>query len=405
MARYTVLCDTCGQEMDFHTWGGNSRDRQWRADHWSHECSECKQKRVALENEKNAEKNRAMGLPTLVGSEKQIAWAETIRAGFIKSSSLFMEDVIKFYPLFNDELKRTGKKAFRVAHKVARDMNLNRFDVDFVIENSIQTIDYKITTLLNEKSASFWIENRGRELFQLLEAIEDEDIEIQKELEQKLQKEAEIEATVRPLVALSETVAYIFAEGDDKICVEFPEKREDFRTLVKGQGFSWGNGRWYRKLSITTGTKEDRIANIGNTLLLGGFVIRIFDEELRQKAIDGEYEPEHTRWILNYKGRFSIKWKRYYEDFYQEARKIPTSKWDNPTVKVKSEQFEAVLDFANEYDFRFTPKAQELLEEARAIKEAQLIPQVTKGEEPKRVEIVKKDFTPKEGVIDSSLLD
>jgi len=359
MARYVVKCDTCGQSMDFHTWGGNSRDRQWRADHWSHECDECKQKRVSQINEKNAEKNREEGLPLLVGSEKQIAWAETIRASFVQASS------------------------------------------NLVVDSST---NYKITKLFKNTSASFWIDRRGRELNKLLEEIEDEEVEIKKDLEQKLQKEAELEATIRPETALSETVAYIFAE-DEKICIEFPEKREDFRTLVKAHGFSWGNARWYRKLSITTGSKEDRISEIGNLLLIEGFIVRIFDEELRKKAIEGIYEPEHTRWIRTYKGKFSIKWKRYYEDFYAEARKIPTSKWDNPTVDVKSEQFEAVEDFANEYDFRFTPKALELLEEAKAFKKAQLIPSLKKGKESIKVTSTEKDFTPKEGEIDATLLD
>ncbi|SFV54941.1 hypothetical protein MNB_SV-12-34 [hydrothermal vent metagenome] len=126
--------------------------------------------------------------------------------------------------------------------------------------------------------------------------------------------------------------------------------------------------------------------------MLEGFIVRIFDEELRQKAIDGLYEPEHTRWIKFYKGKFSIKWKRYAEDFYAEARKIPTSKWDNPTVDVRAEQFEAVLDFANEYDFRFTPKAQKLLEEK-------------KGKESTKVSVTEKDFTPSEASIDVSLID
>lgn len=126
---------------------------------------------------------------------------------------------------------------------------------------------------------------------------------------------------------------------------------------------------------------------------------------MRQKAIEGIYEPEHTRWIQEYKGKFSIRWKRYFEDFYEEARKIPTSKWDNPTVDVKSEQFEAVEDFANEYDFRFTPKAQELLEQVKRAKEAQLIPKIKKGKEPKKAIVKEKNFELKEGNIDETLLD
>ena len=376
MARYTVACDTCSSDMYFHTCGGNSRDRQWRADHWSHECDECKQKRVSVENEKNAEKNREEGLVLLTGSEKQVAWAETIRASFAKKADELMENAQKFHKL-----------------------------LEFMEQNTPDKINYKIKRFFENESASFWIDRRGNDIISFLEEIETEEVLNFKNLEKQLQKEAELEATIRPEVAVSETVAYIFLESDEKICIEFPEKRDDFRTLVKFHGFSWGNGRWYRKLSSTTGIKEDRVSEMGNLLLTEGFVIRVFDEELRQKAIDGIYEPEHTRWIKFYKGKYSIKWKRGAEDFYEEARRIPTSVWNRPTVDVKAEQFEIIEDFANEYDFKFTPKAKELLEEARKAKEETLVPKVKKGMESTKAKVVEKDFTPKEGEVDETLLD
>jgi hypothetical protein len=402
MARYTVECDSCSKEMDFNTFGGNSRDRQWRADHWSHECDECKETRIKAENEKNAQKNREEGLPLLVGSEKQISWAETIRGKLVIESSLFIEKSELVYTKLLEVAEPLTK---RIIMRAMMDVDFSLHNRNFIFGNSLEKVHYKITRLFENTSASFWIDSRGIELYELLENIEDEDIEAQQELEKNQQKEAELEATIRPKIALSETVAYIFSESEEKLCIEFPEKRDDFRTLVKAHGFSWGNGRWYRNLSITTGSKEDRISEMGNLFLTEGFIIRIFDEELRQKAIDGSYEPEHTRWIKFYKGKFSIKWKRYSEDFYEEARRIPTSKWDNPTVDVKAEQFEAVLDFANEYDFRLSQGALELVEESRRAKEAQLIPTVKKGADAKSANMKQRDFNIHSVDIDDELVD
>jgi len=400
MARYTVACDTCGLDMDFVTFGGNSRDRQWRADHWSHECDECKQKRITAENEKNAVKNREDGLPVLVGSEKQIAWAETIRSKFLDISSKVMENIGSIYEVI-DEVSRIKIKGI-----IFKNPNLkHEINVDFVFQNNIEQINYKLTKLFENQSSSFWIDRRGRELHQLLEEIEDEEIVVQKDIEKNLQKEAELEATVRPSEPITETIATISIISDEKISISFPEKREDFRLLVKEHRYSWSGGAWERKIGYISGNITDRVANIGNILLDAGFIVRIFDQELRQKAIDGIYEPEHTRWIQLYKGKFSIRWRRYHEDFYEEARKIPTSKWDNPTVDVKSEQFEAVLDFANEYDFRFTSKAQELLEKAKRAKEAQLIPEVKKGKESTKVKLKERDFTVEEVEVDEAFLD
>ena len=398
MARYTVQCDTCGSDMDFNTFGGNSRDRQWRADHFTHECDECKQKRVALENEKNAEKNKEEGLPQLIGSEKQIAWAETLRAKIVNASGEFMENAEKFYALLNEDTSPV---------EVGFEIGVHDMDIlDFLEEaNSIENINYKIAKLLENASSSFWIDNRGQEIVDLLEDIPSEEIAVQENLELGMQKEAEIEATVRPSEPVTETIATITIVNEKKISISFPEKREDFRLLVKGNGFSWGGGAWERNIIYRNGNIGDRVADIGNQLLQNGFIIRIFDEELRQRVIEGIYEPEHTRWVQHYKGKFSIRWKRGEEDFYHQARAIPTSIWDNPTVDVKSEQFEAVLDFANEYDFRFTPKAQELLEEAQKAKESQLVPIIKKGAESKKAEPKERSFEPKEAQIDETLLD
>ena len=138
MARYTVQCDICSQDMDFHTFGGNSRDRQWRADHWSHECDECKRKRIALENEKNAEKNREEGLPALVGSEKQIAWAETIRAGFIADANIFIQKSEKVYKALSDKNEKITK---REVMKVMMSEDFNLHNRTFIFENNIETIN------------------------------------------------------------------------------------------------------------------------------------------------------------------------------------------------------------------------------------------------------------------------
>jgi len=401
MARYIVLCDTCGKDMDFNTWGGNSRDRQWRADHFSHECNECKQNRLTIENKKNVEKNKEEGLPPLLGSEKQIAWAETIRAKILSN----VNDFIKKAEVVYKELSNNQDITKRVVMKIMMNEDFNLHNRDCLMENDIESINFKITKLFENTLSSFWIDNRGKELYEFLENIEDEKVEVQKNLEKQLQKEAELEATIRPKEPITETIATISLIDNKKISISFPEKNEEFRLLVKDFGYSWSGSSWDRDILYRNGSVEDRVVNIGNTLLENGFIIRIFDEELRQRAINGVYEPEHTRWIQDYKGKFSIRWKKHFENFYREAKKIPTAIWDNPTVDVRAEQFEAVEDFANEYNFKFTPKAKELLDKAKETKQSQLIPTLIKGESPKKAIEQERDFSVKEGEIDETLLD
>lgn len=79
MAKYTVKCEKCGKEYQIELFGKMDR-RDWVIEHGTHICDDCKAAERAAENAENAASNAEAGLPQLTGTEKQIAWAETIRA-------------------------------------------------------------------------------------------------------------------------------------------------------------------------------------------------------------------------------------------------------------------------------------------------------------------------------------
>src|SRR5690554_156523 len=86
MAKYDVTY-SCGHSDTIQLYG-KTRDREWRlAREQEKLCPECwkkyREEERAKENAKAAEANKAAGLPTLEGTEKQIAWAETIRKSMI----------------------------------------------------------------------------------------------------------------------------------------------------------------------------------------------------------------------------------------------------------------------------------------------------------------------------------
>ena len=80
MAKSGIQCADCGEPMT--VWGSNRSDADRRA-RWHEKnsavCTECEIKQRTAESQSNAEANRTAGLPTLVGSEKQVAWAKTLR--------------------------------------------------------------------------------------------------------------------------------------------------------------------------------------------------------------------------------------------------------------------------------------------------------------------------------------
>jgi len=157
--------------------------------------------------------------------------------------------------------------------------------------------------------------------------------------------------------------------SDDMVTVYYP-RNDEFYSIVKKQlNYTWSGSEWYKEISYKTGSAAERAAELGNRLLNTGFPIMILDPEIRRKAIKADYEPEHHRWIArrisgDYEDWFSISWTRD-NDMYHEARRLPQSRYSSPDVVVKAEYYIEIQEFAELYDFRFSPGAKELIKEAR----------------------------------------
>ena len=322
---------------------GPTKNRQWIADRkFEGLCYECYQTKLEEEreaaNKEAAEKAKEMELPELTGTEKQVAWANTIRQEMIKK----LEDHshLKGYP---DAL------AYMVQHKV---------------------------------KASWYIDNR-REYWDGLKAILTAEMPSKEDLiEKEIEKEIRIESAVFPEDCQYQAPAEIVVQ-DDEIKVYF-EKNDDFIEVVKGLRYEW-KGVWKREINHLTGTATDRAAELGNKLLNAGFPISILDAEIRRKAIEADYEPECDRWVQlrvkgDYKGWLAITWYGKDDDLYDKARRLTGSRWSKPSVVVKAEYYQEIEDFANLLGFKFSESALQRIEEVKAIKEAA---KVVKPAEPK----------------------
>jgi len=377
MAKYDVECEKCSESFEVQLYGKMSV-REWKLETWTWICEDCKAKQRAEENAKAAEKNVADGLVELTGSEKQIAWAETIRAEKLD----LVEDIInRNFDSFNEENK---KKAMSL--------------LDWV---------------QNQERASWWINNRDyligfRDFLTLWREAEEKDKKQQEQKrEQELKMEAEAEATVMPKEAITNLRAEVKIDGEF-VEVRFPEKNDTLRQLVKSHGFSW-HPVWKRKIDKFSGPIEDRAVEIGHLLLDAGFPIIIYDQELRERAIKGEYEPEITRWVAEkttgqYAGWFSISWRRKKEDYYKQARRLDGSKWSSPSVVVPVESYKEVLDFAEIQDFTLSPGAKGLVEKAQEAEKNITVADVVKKLAPKK-KSRKKIEVPTNVEIDNDLKD
>lgn len=343
MAKYDVECPVCGDSYTINLVGPH-KNREWRLENWDWTCDRCKEKTRQEENAKAAEANKDAGLPVLTGTVKMVAWAETIR-----------------------KQKVATLDAEMASRNMTDEIDKNRFEV-------------AVVNLKNKASARWWIEYRDVRVLELLrqeyQATETPLPPEEKKIADEAKTEALIEATVRPEKPITETIAEISVKGDT-IEIVFPEKREDFRQIVRfNLGFTWVENRWQRTLKPTNGAPEDRVAEAGNKLLAAGFSIRIFDENLRVRAVYGHYEPESKRWVMartinQFAGWFAILWPKG-EDFYQAAKRLHGARYDKPSIVVPPEQFAEVLDFAEMYGFSISPGANKIIETAKEIRDKAL---------------------------------
>jgi len=407
MAWYSVTCPTCGGERREQLYGPH-KSREYALDHGDWTCESCKTQKRQADNKAAAQANTDAGLPLLEGSEKQIAWAETIRKSTIEQIGKLLKGNLPGTPWSPDTEKN---RLIDLARLVDDPKNLSvrwRRSADVLVqqlggrERLQQYIDHwdevverAAQSIRQQTSASWWIDHRNASCADLLaEALKktcppDEQVEqdAQKAEQASLEIAAQAEATLRPPDAKTKNVAEIRIT-DDQVLVEFPERRDDLYELLRRKtGYTWvGSERHYaRTIEYTSGPIVDRAAEIGHKILALGIPVRIYDREIRSKAAEGDWMPESTRWIVarrdeQYGGWLGLRWSRK-DDFYKQARRLRGSKWDNPHVVVPPEEWDEVLDFAERYDFRLTPPAEKIVAQAQSVKEQSLVVDVNAVEE------------------------
>ena len=323
-------------------------------------CDACQAKERAEESAEAAKQAAESGLPTLEGTEKQIAWAETIRQRKMEHLDIVLSGRCPDGTQLRDDDPLVGPA---------------------------------ISALKGQTKAEWWIDHRGMHIYDLL-------VMIAKKVEPEPQDraaadsaeaEAKAEATVYPENPVSSAVAEIRVVGS-VVEVVMPERNEEFRQLVRfGLGFKWSGNTWRRQITETAGTPQDRAAEAGHRIMLAGFPIRIYSAELRQAAIDGNYNPERKRWVKlivsgDHPGWLMIQWPRS-DDLYHAAKRITGAKYSRPYIVTPPESFQEVLDFAETYDFGLSRGAVEVIESQKRIKDKALRVSVTeKSPEPPMID-------------------
>lgn len=330
---------------------GKGSDRERRIA-WleSQPCPECRRAAEAEHAQKVAEE---YALPDLVGSEKQIAWANKIRANVISryESAEKNREIIP---------AKDGGKVLCIRY--------NQF-----LPVSQEMLDGAYQRLLSHESASWWIDMRD---FGVCSLLSDEVESLKKEAADVPEQEQPSEpvndsnpnapdcpGTVCPENWNNRGEA-IVSIADNVVSVRY-QKDDEFRAVVKSLGYSWdaNTSSWCKIIGITTGSADDRASEVANKLLAVGFAVNVPNGKIRDAAINATYVPEHKRWITFYNNiGVTIEVEYGNDDIYQASRKIPGSKWERGYgVVVPAESFAEIRDFAEIYDYRLTPGTEQAL--------------------------------------------
>lgn len=392
----TLTCRICGDEFvvekKCYNRGDADQWERWMESNSDHLCSDCyeaeKQRKFDEANAQATAEAAEIGLPELTGSDKQVAWANTIRANWMEVASAHISQVIK--RLDHDRVK-------------------NNPELTDKINKGIKGMQALVEERLTQTSARIWIDNRNEDIIRVLVVRAETAAVAPPEPPKEVVAQVKEEMTLRPENPITPLVVEIITTNRG-VAVSLPEKDETFRELVKELKFRWQNGRWERLTGLKTGSSAERATELGVKLLAAGYPVLVHDDKLRDLILTSDYQPETSRWItrITDTDKYCISWDRNDGDFYTESKRLPGARWDRGQgMVIPKESFREVQDFAEKYSFRFSPGAIEVTALATKAFEASMVADVT----PKlKEQLPQPGQTPpvldiEEGTIDAELRD
>lgn len=366
---YGTYC--CGHEGRVNIIGP-TKDREWKKERvFSGLCPECYKKKQEDEmrkaNLEAAEKSSEMELPELIGTEKQVAWANTLRIKVIESYEQQQEKFDKRIEKAKELLRNNEKNGIPNKYSLS-DLKLyvRGKDSSYMITSKEELSDAMDYMLKSKTKAEFWIGNRynSAEFWHFIEEYKEyvAENDIPEDIKQE-EIETKESLTVAPETENPKSGVVEITYKDNVLYARYI-KDDDFIRIVKDFNYKW-EGVWCKKITEYTGTFENRAAELGNVLLANGFTVQFPNAESKQKAISADFENENNRWIKynTELEKLAIVWNGRNNTLYESAKKLPGARWGNSSMKVKIEFYKEVEDFAETMGFSISKMAREKIEE------------------------------------------
>lgn len=347
MAKYTVTCK-CGHVQTVNLTGKWSY-REYKLEQYENDlCSSCKAKKREEEFKKQEKISEELGYIKLQGSPKQIQWAESIRLKF-DESEISLDNV--FASIFDNMTKEYLIETFNIKpyKRISEENRKKIYDLMLDAKNKFITEEFRST---------IYIDNRND--FNRLLAIAMENFMFKILEENKgIGNDNNI---VKPENNNKHAVDIVLNKQEIEI---LSTKNEELIKILKDSGFKWNSFKnaWVKTIKKINGDIIDRASEIGNKLLLNGFIIKCDKKEILEKATNADFEPENPRLLDYYKnGLLVISWEGIDDYIYNQAKKIPSARWVSGAGVVVSPNFKnEILDFVELNNFRVTKQAEKIL--------------------------------------------
>lgn len=327
---------SCGHEGMIELYGPRSQ-REWREKkYFEDECPECIQKRRDEESKIAAARAAEMGLPALIGTVKQVAWAERIRMNFCDTYE-------KFLPTVNKEV----------------DLDKVHSVVEYLLSREIY--------------ASFWIDSGVCNLSSFTNVI----VQYEYKNRDKIRAQADVpppgapapQEILRPTEVKNEGVAAVevLQIGDKAwtITASF-EKNDAFIGVMRKAHFEWDSAKrkWFRKIGVTNGPANDRAAELVSRLIKAGFCVVCENPDVRRLVESGEYQPEIRAWVC-FEDAETITFRFDRDEAMNDRVRSIGGRWNGRGYAVPVNKYARIEEFARLYGFSITPNAQRILKAAR----------------------------------------
>ena len=331
----------CGHEGMIDLVGPRSQ-REWKVRrYFEGDCPACQQKRRDEENAAAAERAKEIGLPRLIGTEKQVAWAESIRMSFYDASE---------------------------AYALNPDMRYDQDQITAVIGCILE----------HEVYASFWIGNSSFRPGSFMLLLKDYYRANKEKVESYLnppspasarEQEDYTTTTMRPAKIEHDGIVTVeVLQTDDAAWTirAYYVKDDAFRGVVTQRHVEWDKEKqcWARDVKVMYGPGNDRAAELISHLLKAGFCVRCDSEIVRDMVQSGQYQPELRLWVA-LKNKTTVRFIFDRDENLNEKIRRIGAKWDGKGYDMPVEQYTRIEEFARLFGFHIMPNVQEALNNAR----------------------------------------